>query len=426
MEGVLDKTAQYHAEVNRYFRHNAVRIIIDNAMFFIVGLGLSQYTILPLYLSKLTNSKILIGLIPTVVIAGFALPQIFVARFLKNRPRRKTFLVLAATIQRTTILAFLILTLVQHSLSPVVTIVLFFIVLAAQNFMTGCWNPLYVDFVGHALPRSRGTVLGISYLIGGVISITGGGLITYLLKTLPYPKAISASAAIAFVASLISLAAISTWHETVPPQIEKALIQAHPDGNILHKVKLNKNFQKYLLWRGVIIGIEMALPFLTLSALDHLKVADAQVGIFAIILTLSQTVMYMFWGWYGDRVGYFKILLIATIFGCAGAILAAHATSLGLFYMVFVCAGAMLSGQQVANMNLIFEFSESDEIPTYAAIAQLLLSPISGLMPILGGVLISFFGYGPLFWVAGLFGFGGTLGMFLKVKNPRKEPAAIK
>ena len=407
----------YQQEVDQHYRRNAFTIMIDNAMFYIISLGLSQYTILPLYLKKLTDSKLLIGLIPTVFIIGFALPQLFVARFLKGKKRTKGYIILTALAQRVSILAFLILTLVQTYLPTNLTIVLFFLILAVQNLITGCWFPMWVDFVGRAIPRKRGMVFGLSYLIGGLMSLLGGSLIAYLLKTLPYPNAISAAAAIAFGASLISLVAILLWHETVPPEPKKLVIEQHTESHLFHKIRLDKNFRNYLIWRGVIIGIEMSLPYLTISALDRLHVADVQVGVFAIILSLSQTVMNVFWGWLGDRVGYLKIVILCTFLGGIGAILAANASSVVMFYIVFFLAGAMLSGQQLANINIIFEFSLS-EVPTYTAVNQLVLSPLSGAMPLIGGVLASQFGYGLLFWIAGIFGLGGMLGIILKVKNP--------
>jgi MFS family permease len=410
---------KYNEEIDRHYRWNTIGVMIDNAMFSIISLGLSQYTILPLYLNKITESKILIGLIPTVSIVGFAIPQIFIARLLKGKRQKKGYLVGTAAIQRVSILAFLILTMVQTRLHTNLTIALFFLIFAIQNFLAGCWFPMWVDFVGHAIPRNRGMVFGLSTSIGGLISLAGGGLITYLLKTLPYPNAITAAAAIAFIASLISLAAIISWHETVPP--ESDLIETSVIGsNLFHNIKLNKNFQQYLIWRGMIIGIEMALPFLTISALDRLQVADMQVGIFAIILSISQTVTNVCWGWLGDRIGFLRIVLVSTILGSLGIFIAISAGSLNMFYLVFVCAGAMLSGQQLANINIIYEFSESDHIPTYTAVHQLILSPISGVMPVVGGMIVNTFGYGILYWVATILGLSGTLGMSIMVKSPLK------
>jgi hypothetical protein len=78
----------------------------------------------------------------------------------------------------------------------------------------------------------------------------------------------------------------------------------------------------------------------------------------------------------------------------------------------------MLSGQQLAAINIIYEFSESDQIPVYTAVTQVMLSPLSGLMPVIGGIFVNILGYIPTFLVAGLFGAGGAVGMLFNVRNP--------
>ena len=409
-------------EIDRNYRRNAIGIMIDNSMFYIIALGLSQYTILPLYLSKLTNSKILIGLIPTIFVIGFSLPQIFTARFLKGKSKKKKYLVGVAVAQRVSILTFLILTLVQRHLSANLTIFLFFLIFSIQNIITGCWYPMWVDFIGRAIPRNRGKIFGFSCLLGGLLGFASGSLITYFLDSLPYPYAISAAAAIAFMASMISLIAIISWREVVPPEPEKNEEQTKIDSHFLSTIKNNKNFQRYLLWRGTIIGIEMALPYLTISALDRLYVADSQIGIFAIILGLSQSIMNMIWGWLGDNIGYLKILIFSTILGCLGCVMLADGLSIGIFYFAFLCLGAMLGGQQQANINIIYEFNKSgDNVPTYAAIQQTILSPISSLMPVIGGIILNRYGYSILFWTASIIGIGGVVGVYSKVNNPKHE-----
>ena len=334
-----DLTKMYNEEVDRFYRHNAIGIMVDNAMFYIISLGLSVYTILPLYLSKLTDSSFVIGLIPTIYIIGFALPQLFIARFLKGKKRIKKYLVITAVTQRLSILAFLILTLVQNNLSNNLTIILFFAIFFIQNLITGCWYPMWVSFIGRAIPRKRGMVFGMSYLIGGVMSLAGGSIIRYLLTELPYPKAISAAALIAFIASLISLAFIITWHEAVPPKQDKLDEFVKKESGIFHSLNQDKNFGQYLFWRGVIIGVEMSLPFLTIYALNRLSISDSEVGIFAIILSLSQTVMNVFWGWLGDRIGYLRIVIVAAFLGCFGVALVNFASSLIIFYLVFFITG---------------------------------------------------------------------------------------
>jgi MFS family permease len=419
MSEFTSASEQYKKEVDRHYKRNAIAIMIDNSMFYIISLGLSQYTILPLYLSKLTSSSFLIGLIPTVFIIGFALPQLFIARFLKGKKRTKGYILTVAIAQRLSILAFLILTLIQGKLSTNLVIILFFVIYFIQNLITGAWFPMWVEFIGRAIPYKRGMVFGLSYLIGGILSLLGGSLITYLLTALPYPNAISASAAIAFVASLISLVMIMLWREVEKPEEPKLAESHHDEGHLFFKIRKDHNFQQFMIWRGVMVALEMALPYLTINALRRLDAPDSQVGIFTIILSLSQTILNVFWGWLGDRIGYLKIIIFSALLGVMGAILAANAGTLFLFYLAFFLMGAMLAGFGLAGINIIYEFAHND-VPTYTAVNQLVLSPLSGAAPMLGAALVQGFGYGPLFWTSGIIALVGIVGMSLQVRNPFK------
>jgi len=414
----------YYAEVNQYYRRNFVAALVDNAMFAFISLGLSPYTVLPFYLTRLTDSRLLIGLIPAINILGFSLPQLLMARFLRGKPRKKIYLVIAAVVQRVGILAFLLLTLIQNSLPNNLTIALFFVLYIIQSAATGFWFPTWADFIGRAIPHRRGMLFGVSNFIGGVLSIGGGWLLGYFLDVLPYPSAITAIAACALVASLISLVAILSWHEAVPPESTEFTPQSSQAPNSAQYLHNDADFRNYLLWGSVIIIVQMALPFYSLHALEELRLADAQVGIFTMILSVSQTVMNPLWGWLGDKKGYLNITIISAISGSLGALLAANAHSLPLFYLVFWFAGTMISGLQLANLNIIYEFSPAAEVPMYAAISNLVLSPLSGIAPLIGGFLTSHFGYALCFWVAGLIGSAGTLGLVINVRNPKERTLA--
>ncbi len=68
---------------NKDLRHNYIVNLLDGA-FFGFGFGFASIsTILPLFISTLTDSALLIGLIPAIHNTGIQLPQIFTARSLK-------------------------------------------------------------------------------------------------------------------------------------------------------------------------------------------------------------------------------------------------------------------------------------------------------------------------------------------------------
>lgn len=387
-------------------------------------MGLSPYTVMPFYLKHFTDSKVLIGMIPAIYIIGNTLPQPFMANFLRKKAGRKRYLATAAIAQRFGILGLLVLTIIQPNfgLSDSLTILLFFSMFVIQTVASGFYVPAWIDFLGKSIPEKRGMLFGVSNFFGGLLGIGLGWLLTYLLENFPYYQAMPTIFAIAFGASMVSLIAILSWRETIPPQ-------ENPDSgdevkNHLAETLKNSNFIKFLIWRGLLVILEIATPFYTLAALEISNVSAAQVGVFTLILSLSETILNPLWGWLGDRNGFLHIVVIAASLGTAAAFMAATSANIFIFYLVFFLTGAMISGLQISNFNLIYEFSPANMVPAYIAISQLALSPLSGLMPVVGGLLITQFGYAADFWVTGLVSALSLLGMKLTVKNPKNSTVA--
>ncbi len=414
---------RFQAQVEKNYRWNFFWMALDNMMFFFIFMGLSPYTVLPFYVQHFTDSNILIGLIPAIYILGNTLPQPFMARFLAKRQDRKKYLLVAAFLQRFGILGFLLLSIVQPLLnfSSSLTLVIFFAMLILQNVASGFYVPAWIDFMGKMIPRRKGLLFGVSNFLGGLLGIAMGALLTYLLDSYPYQQAIQVIFGISFLASMISFGAILSWREAVPPQTVVT-----PQNTETHNKPLtNRNFTKYLVFRGLMVVLEIGTSYYTLAALEKGNITPGQIGIFTTILSLAETVVNPLWGWLGDKKGFITVVKISALLGVAAAVLAANTSTLAAFYAVFILAGAMLSGFQMTNFNTIYEFSPPDQVPHYTAASQIALSPLSGVIPFIGGALVNVFGYNGVFWLSSVVGMIGLTGMTAFVKNPKKSRDAL-
>ncbi|HNS64036.1 MAG TPA: hypothetical protein PKN11_06405, partial [Anaerolineaceae bacterium] len=69
--------------------HNFI-VNVGDGSFFGFALGFTSFgTILPLFISNLTESAILIGLVPAIHNVGWQLPQLFTARWIASLRRLK-------------------------------------------------------------------------------------------------------------------------------------------------------------------------------------------------------------------------------------------------------------------------------------------------------------------------------------------------
>ena len=414
--------AQYNQQIEKNYRWNYFWIALDNMMFFFIFMGLSPYTILPVFVGRFSDSKVLIGLVPTIYLIGTTLPQLFMANFLKKRRKRKKYLVFSALLQRFGILGLFLLALLQPRLgfSSIITLVLFFSMHALQHGASGFYIPAWIDFVGKAIPRNRGKMFGISNFIGGLMGLGMGWLLSYLLDRYPFEEAIPVIFGISLTASLVSLIGILSWREVVPPDAFFAEQDADQDGSVQSVFK-DKNFVQYLIWRGLMVILEIATPFYTVSALEVLALNASQVGIFTTILSFSQAVLNPLWGWLGDKKGFLRVIQVSALAGSVGALLVAIIPTLWTYYLTFLFAGAMISGLGIASFNIVYAFSPKEFVPLYTAVSQVALTPLSSVVPILGGVIAETMGVTTNYWLAGALGLVSLAGLSISVKNPKQK-----
>ena len=415
--------AAYTAQIEKNYKWNFFWMALDNMLFFFIFMGLSPYTILPVYVGNFTGSKVLIGLIPTLYLIGTTLPQIFMAQFLRHRRKRKKYLVITASIQRIGILGLFLLSLLQPrlNLSNGMTLLIFFVMHAIQHTASGFYVPAWIDFLGKAIPRKRGQLFGISNFIGGLMGLGLGWLLSYLLDRFPLAEAIPVIFGISLAASIVSLVAIISWREVVPPD-EFFTEEGSPDGSA-RSVLQDRNFARYLVWRGLMVILEIATPFYTLSALEELALSTSTVGVFTTILSFSQAILNPLWGWIGDKKGFLRVVKISALAGSVGALLVAGIPTLWTYYATFLLAGAMISGLQISSLNIVYEFSPKALVPLYTAVTQVALTPLSSLVPTLGGVIAETMGYTTNYWLAGALGLASLAGMAFSVKNPKNTLA---
>jgi MFS family permease len=412
---------QSHQTFEQYYKRNSTVAIIENAMFSLIRLGLSPYTILPFYLKQLTDSPFLISLIPAIFVLGFAVPQLFMVKFLQRTRSRKHILIFSSLAQRVCILGILVLTIFQNHLSNPLTILLFFSLYLLYNISRGCWSLTWIDFLGCTVLRNRGKIIGIGNFFGGFLNLLGIFFLTRLLTILPYPQAITAILSFSFIGSLVSFGAIACLRDIHPADVEKEVdFQPGLSGVVKNNLP-SGDFQRYLGWRSVITAMEMMLAFYTLYGLEKFNLPLAYVGIFAAILTVSDAIMNPIWGWLGDKFGYLFVVTAASFLGGLGALLSAFSPNSLVFSFVFLLNGMMLSGQQQGNINIVYEYAVKTKVPAYTAINQIILSLLSGLAPVIGGFITGSIGYAGGGLVAGSIGMIGVAGMVMNVRSPRLE-----
>ena len=170
--------------VQTHFRWNFSVNLVDIAFYtFAVNL-VSRQTIMPLLVSRLTPSKIAIGLVSAVYSLGFLLPQLLAANFTEGLRRKKPFVMLLGSLGER--VPYLLIGLAVWWLgesAPVVALVALFLLLATTAASAGMATPAWFDLVAKVIPvGKRGLWSGVGHSLGAFLGIAGAALAGLILE----------------------------------------------------------------------------------------------------------------------------------------------------------------------------------------------------------------------------------------------------
>ena len=387
-----------------------------------LGLSLiSRETIMPLFVSQLTDSPIAIGLIPATYSLSYYLPQLFSANHAESLKRKKPFVILIGSVLER--LPYLVMGLAVWAFAtraPIVTLVAFFLLLAATALGNGIATPAWFTMIGKVLPvQRRGIFFGVSGGLGALMGIVGAHFVGQILDSVPYPDNFGWLFTIAFVFTALSWVGLALNREPESPVVKKQIPLTRYFRRLPNVLRHNHNYRRFLISYAISRLGAMSIGFFLVFGNTRFDLSGAQVGLLTAILIGSQALMNVIWGWMGDRVGHKVVLTASAFILTAAAFVAWSSTSEAGLIVMFVLLGAAIASDNVSKFNIVLEFAVPEDQPTYIGLTNTLLAPVVGLGPILGGWLVTVLDYRPLFLISALLAVAGGLLLLLWVREPR-------
>jgi MFS family permease len=409
-----------------HLRHNLIFNVADGTWWLFGISFVSTATILPVYVSHLTTSAIVIGLVPALESLGWYLPQLFTAPFVEGLPRVKRALLTITLFERIPFLligAVIFLTSVVGG-EPTLTLVLFFLVYGIRVFASGVSAIPWQELMARVIPtRQRGRFFAAQRVFGGIAGLVGAAAAAEILARFVFPI----NYALCFVScfgaitvSYVCLAQTVEPRQAISPTRERVKNYWRELPAILRS---DGNFRMYLSGRALTLLGSMAMAFFAVHAVQTFGLGDAEAAVFAAILIAANIVGSAAWGWLGDKRGQKLVLAASLWLYTLGLALAWLSDTLTAYYFVFCLAGLGTAGLLISDLALVLEFAPTSRRPTYMGIARGLLSPWVGLAPILGGVLLTQFGYAVMLVVSIVVTALGLLLVTVQVREPRTQQA---
>ena len=417
----------------RHLRRNFSLGLLNGAFFNLFSALLDPSLVLSWFVSQLTTSNFLIGLIVPIQHGGWFLPQLVVSSYLQRRQRKLPFYARMAGVR---VAIWGLMTLAVFLIEDAaVLLVVFFILLAAYSLGSGLGGICFVDIVAKAIPPTRrGAFFGWRRFLGGLLALGGSLLVKYILderRGLAFPDNYAVLFLLSFFTLCVAMGCFILVVEPLEPVNKAKITLGKQFRRALDLPRRDKNYRRFLTMRLLLMAAEIATPFYIIYAKQALSVSVSMVGVYLTGATMAGFASTLLWGRISDRRGNKLLIILSSSLGLFIPLIAMSIVPLadllpglreftsGLFALVFIVSGGSKAGAMMGNMNFLLEIAPADDRPIYIGLTNTILG-IALLVSSVGGLIVDLVGFTVLFSLALAF-YALALFLTLKLQEPRHD-----
>ena len=408
-----------------HYRWNFVAFAVDYVFFGIAISFAKPDSVLPVFVRQFTQSAPVIGLVSTVWNACWLLPQVFSARWINDKPRKKPYLMagLSGRIAFGIVALALWLGLAQNT---GMMLLLFFACLGLFTVTDSLASVAWFDLLARAIPvKRRGRLMGVSQIFSGLAGLGVGWIISRILESPRYAfpdnyALIFALASVAFIPSTVALIMLRETKSNVP---DDGMEERRPNGwltPLLH----DATFRRLMACRVLAGMISLVTPFYVVHATDELNLSEASVGSFVAAQQVAGVASGALLGLVSDRWGPRQTIRIGSAVSIIGPLLALMADVVDggflvqAYPVVYVALGIYQGSIMLGFYNYLLEIAPDRLRPSYIGLGNTIMGMLT-LAPTLGGWVLQRTSYTTLFAIATAF---VSLGFLLALRlNPSSQ-----
>jgi len=388
-----------------------------NGVLFNFGISFTHsHTVLPVFVSLFTSSKVIIGSVATLWPFGWSIPQIFVASLTEHWKRRKPIYIMAAVL-RSSAWFFLFLLVYFYAGGKTSFLLISFFILYGTSCLAGGLGGLpFMDIVGKVITTTkRGKFFSLRLFFGGILSVGGGLIVKYILSNpehFPFPHNYALLFFLTFFwTSLGMFLFICIKEPTQAAAVERRSNFFLYLRKLLGILRENQNYKRFF-WAVIFLNCGIiTLPFYVIYGREALRFPSAIVGIFISAQMIGAVISTLFWGFLSDRYGNKLVVRLAGLLGALVPLLIILAGGLhrianpgslsgeifpqlplALYIIAFIFIGMNLNGLFIGQTNLLLEIAPTKERATYIGITNAAIGLVN-LLPLLGGYIIELTSY---------------------------------
>ena len=411
-------------ELKRNLKFNYIVNIADGGLFGL-ALGFASFsTIIPLFVSTMTDSAVIIGLMVAMHSIGWQIPQLLIARKVSNQVNFKPMVMLLTIHERVPFLGLALIALLLPWIGPTAGLWLVFLMLAWQGIGGGVTANPWQNMINKVIPPDYlATFFGVQGAMANLMASGGAILAGVILDRSPYPNNYGYVFLIACVFLVLSYIPLSLTRE--PDHIVAPAIENQPNlwKSTLQILKKDRNFSWLIVGRMLCQFGVMGSSFYAVHVVKNLGASEVAAGGLASVLMIASFVMNIILGRLADRWSKRGVLIIGAISMVLANGLAGVGSSIGWFYPVYILISIANTTLWTIMLAVALQFGSDEDRPLYVGMATTLISPATAIAPLLGGLLANQFGYPAAFTVSAVCGLLAALVFGFLFKDPRPTQA---
>lgn len=367
--------------------------IVLNGLFFptagkILGAGL----LLTWFLSELTRSAFVIGLLVPIQYGVALLAQPWIAQWLSGKPRTVPFY-RAQALFRTALwcgLAAAVWFIEKQNLAWLIPI--FFLIVGGDALAGGLGNIAFNDALARVIPKTlRGRARGWRGVCGALVAGTAGVLINLFISP---ESGLEIFALLFLIAGILyGLGGLAVGVISEPPK-EKAADEAGKKSlaSLIREMWKAQRFRRFVAVEALLVPVTRGLVFFTLFGRRNFDLNLNALGLLVLSDAVAPLVGNLIWGKLADKFSNRWVLIFSSVLSVAAPALAVILYSFGrqfspaailvAFSLLVFTLGVASVGVDLASKNFILALApDANKRPVYIGVNDTLIA-LSTMLPL--------------------------------------------
>ena len=424
-------------DFNEATRWNFTVMAAESAIFQIAMSWVDPIAVLPLFINRLAQSTVLVGLVTVLQRLGWILPQLPMAAILGHRPRRLPYLRWGVFFGRLPFLAFVVYLWICGVRSPGVVLAFMMVAYLSVALGNGVVSVSWQDIIAKSIPGTlRGRFFSSMQFATAIGALGVGFGVRMMLSPSGPGFPLNYTILFTFVAVFLCLSTFgcAITREPIRPVLDRPQSLRELIGSARPMLRDHSDFRGLVLIAILGSAMSFTTPFYVVYATRKLGVPEQLAGVYIWASVLGGAAFSVLWGHLNDRRGPLTVIRA----GCAFVITAPFlAVSIPLilraadviapgslaflpyaFALVFVIGGSTNGAFWMGSTNYLFDLCDHPDRPRYIAILNYLALP-GALFPLLIGWLLNYLPYQLVFCFIACSGIAAALVSRRMSRNPR-------